>query len=116
MGRVPSTFVNHVCLCYHEARNVRHLIKDGYLDAEPFEALRALPTNPWKAWAAMEPLRVQARKAAFPSSAVGVFVERFSLSLRELVQLYENPHWRSGGYGGNPWAGVTAAVDELRCA
>ena len=54
-GQVPTgadleEFVSYLCLVYHEARNVRRLIKDGHLEAGPYEPLRRLPKNREEAW------------------------------------------------------------------
>jgi len=102
VDRYLASFIDHACLCYHEARNVWHLIKAGHVPPRPFELLRTLPTNTFDAWQAMAPLRSEAMASGTAHSASEIFTKRFGLSLDDLAQLYGNPNWRSGGYGGNP--------------
>ena len=116
MDRYLASFIDHACLCYDEARHVWHLIKAGHVPPGPFELLRTLPTNTFDAWQAMAPLRSEAMASGTAHSASEIFTKRFGLSLDDLAQLYGNPNWRSGGYGGNPWVQITAAVVELQSA
>ena len=60
MNQQLSNFVQYLCLCYHEARNVRHLVKAGHVPVHPFERLRGLPTNKTDAWNEMAPMRAEA--------------------------------------------------------
>jgi hypothetical protein len=111
---VVSQFVDYLCLLYHEARNVRHLIKRGYVEAARFQKLQSLPTKKFDAWVKLEPLRAKSSAANSASAAVEVFVQYFGLSIRDLAELFEDPHWKNSSSGGNAWAGITACVDHLK--
>ncbi|CAN5354548.1 hypothetical protein BH20ACT22_BH20ACT22_15240 [soil metagenome] len=106
-------FVDVLSLAYHEARNVRHLIKAGHLSPESFGRLRSLPTNRLEAWREIQSLREQAKKCTAIHEAAALFGEEFNITLSELVHLYRDPHWRGVAYGGNRWAGITAAIEEV---
>ena len=58
--------MQYLCLCYHEARNVRHLVKAGYVPPQLFERLRLLPTNKIEAWHALR--RSSPTPGGFPRS------------------------------------------------
>lgn len=105
--------MQYVCLCYHEARNVRHLVKAGHVPPRPFELLRALPTNKFEAWQAMAPIRAEAAELGTARAAADVFAVRFECPIELLIELYRNPHWRSSECGGNPWAEIAGAVCDL---
>jgi hypothetical protein len=109
-------FASYLCLVYHEARNVRHLIRDGYLESGPYLRVQSLPTNRNAAWGDMQVLRTQASGSGNAAEASDVFARRFRLTLEELVDLYEDRHWRDALYGGNRWSGITQSVLELRDA
>jgi hypothetical protein len=111
-----TDFIDYVCLAYHEARNVRHLIRSGHFEAGPFELVRSLPTNRDDAWRQLGPVRSTAASAGSSEGAVKAFSDKFGISLTDLVHLYENPHWRSSHYGGNAWAAITARIEDLRLA
>jgi len=96
-----SNFVQYLCLCYQEARNVRHLVKAGYLSPQPFERLLLLPTNKIEAWQELARLRAEAAELGTARAASNLFTARFECSAEELIELYRNPHWRSSAYGGN---------------
>lgn len=113
---ILEEFTDYVCLSYHEARNVRHLIKAGHVEAGPYELVRGLPTGRDEAWRSMTSIRVMARLADSAEDVVRIFRERFGLSLPELVDLYENPNWRSSDCGGNAWSRITARIEDLRTA
>jgi len=83
--------VDFLCLVYHEARNVRHLIKKSLIDGAPYKALVNLPTGRDEARAAMAPARREAARASSAESAARVFHRRFSRSLDELEELYRAP-------------------------
>jgi hypothetical protein len=109
-------FASDLCLVYHEARNVRHPIKDGCLEGASYERLRNLPTNRERAWEAMQDLRVQASLAESALAASRMFEQRFKIGLEPLLDLYKSECWGSSSYGGNPWVVITEAVMELRDA
>jgi len=116
-GADLDEFVSYLCLAYHEARNVRVLIKEGHLEARPYEALRRLPKNREEAWAAMQNLRMQASQSGSAAEASSLFALRFEFTLEELVGLYEDPHWECAAlFGGNRWSGITQSVMQLRDA
>ncbi len=106
-------FVDGLTLVYHEARNVRFLIKDG-LPAVGWENLISLPRNRVEAWKELQSVRQAARSRSSARKAVEVFQERFRSSLNELELLYRNPKWKhASAYGGHAWRGVTAVVFTL---
>jgi hypothetical protein len=105
--------VDLLCLVYHEARNVRHVIKKGLVGGEPYKALVNLPTNREEAWAAIEQVRREAVKAGSAGSAAAVFQRRFGRSLGDLEQLYRAPFWKNSAYGGNKWVPICSKVREL---
>src|SRR5687767_5603620 len=109
-------FVQYLCLCYHEARNVRHLVKAGYVPPQRFERLRILPTNKIEAWHAMAPIRAEAAELRTARAASDLFTVRFECPIEQLIELYQNEHWRSSAYGGNPWAEIAGAVCDLQRA
>lgn len=108
-----SSFVDYLCLVYHEARNVRHLIRSSLVEAGRYERLRALPTNRDEAWVSMGALRREAKAHGSAAGAVSVFLRRFGLSPDELLELYRSPHWKSAVIGGNRWAAIADAVVRL---
>lgn len=107
-------FVSFVSLSYHEARNVRHLIRGGFLDSAQYELIRSLPTNRAAAWAELQDLRKRASQSTSASAASEVFASRFQLTLEDLVDLFSNLSWRDAPYGGNQWREITQAVIALR--
>jgi hypothetical protein len=109
-------FVGYLCLVYHEGRNVRHLIKAGYLEVSPYERLRQLPNNREKAWEAIQGLRAQASSTGSVVRACRVFERRFDIALEPLAKLYEDEQWSDAPYGGNQWARITRTLIELRDA
>ena len=111
-----NQYVSYLCLVYHEARNVRHLVKAGHVDSEPYRQLwETLPTNRYKAWAALQPLCRDAIQRLGLSAHL-LFELRFRLSLGQLVELFDNPGWKHSPLGGNQWRDTTRAVAELRDA
>jgi hypothetical protein len=111
-----SAFVDYVTLTYHEARNVRHLIKDGHIDPRSYERLANLPRNREDAWRALQAFRSAARKASSARSAEAVFEERLGVGLEDLKVLFENQNWKHSKTGGNRWACITRGVINLRDA
>lgn len=56
-----TEYVSYVCLVSHEARNVRLLVKHGYLEREPYSRLcDSLATNRYEAWSQLQPVRAEA--------------------------------------------------------
>lgn len=111
-SRHLDAFVGWLSLAYHEARNVRHLIRGGHLTAERFDRLRSLPTNRDDAWRAIQPVRQAAIASGDIDEAVCVFVDEFRLNIAQLVGLYRSPNWKGAAFGGNKWADITAAIEE----
>lgn len=117
MNEDMRLFVDVLTLAFHEARNVRHLVKDGKLAKAPFRVLiDGLPTNKYEAWKALQPLRAQAVKAPSAASAEAVFCLRFGLSLEQLAELSSSPHWAGTARGGNQWVKIERAAIALRDA
>jgi hypothetical protein len=109
-------FVDYAALAYHEARNVRHLKKDGHIGLGKYERLIDLPKNREHAWGALQDSRIAAKKARSATAVEAVFQQRFGLGLEDLEALFENRHWRHSASGGNRWAGITRALIDLRDA
>src|ERR1700675_1481697 len=100
-------FADLVTLTFHEARNGRHLVRDGKLEKAQFRMLiDALPTGRDDAWRELQSLRAKAREAETAEAAEAVFRRRFKLSLEDLVQLFSSPHWAGSARGGNRWAEI----------
>lgn len=108
-GRL-ARLADYVSLAYHEARNVRHLIRAGAVDGEPWKYLVALPTNRQAAWKAFHGIRELARRADDVASMLQPFERRFHISLADLVTVYANEAWRNSPYGGNAWAAIASRV------
>ncbi|MDQ3986861.1 MAG: hypothetical protein M3280_10260 [Actinomycetota bacterium] len=109
-------FVDLVALTYHEARNVRHLVREGLLEPERYSTLMSLPTNKFKAWKDLSALREEASVQGDVQSALRVFSDRFDITLAELEILYKHEGWRNAQIGGNAWARIAAAVNDLATA
>jgi hypothetical protein len=109
-----AAYVSYICLVYHEARNVRHLIRGRHLDPGPYRRLcESLATNRYQAWAQLQPLRMRAVQEGWGGAHL-LFWAHFALSLEELEELYGDAHWKHASLGGNRWREVTHAVIELR--
>lgn len=105
---------DYTALVYHEARNVRHLIKAGCVFGAPWSPLTNLSTNRDMAWQQIQPTRKQARSLAKPSAVLDAFQARFGASLEELLVMYQNANWKHAkAYGGNAWAAITQHVISL---
>lgn len=115
-SQIVREFVDYVALLYHEARNVRHLIREGYLPPGRFTRLVGLPKNRSAAWEALQDLRTEAKQVDSASEAEAVFCRRLGVSLEDLVLLFQDRHWRHSSRGGNRWADVATAVSKLRDA
>jgi hypothetical protein len=103
-------FVDRLTLIYHEARNVRHLIRANHLPSAGWERLRSLPKSRSEAWTYLQSCRHQARQASSASGAAQVFERLLAVGLTGLLEMYENPQWHhTKGYGGNAWAQITRA-------
>ena len=103
-----------VALLHHEARNVRHLIKNNYLGKEPWLQVTALPNNRDEAWHHLAPLVIEAKTAETPERVVAVFEDRFKVSLDELAEMFADSNWRHAKYyGGNAWNTITRLVIAL---
>lgn len=111
-----SSFASYLSRVYHEARNVRFLIKKGFREAGPYERVRSLPENREAAWAEVQVFRLRASWSGTPAAACDLFARRFRLTLKELVELYEDEHWMDAPRGGNRWAEITRSVIKLRDA
>lgn len=112
-----ATFAELVALAYHEARNVRHLVRAGHLDKARYALLiSGMPTNRQEAWKALEPLRRQAATASSAREAETVFQRKFDLWLEDLVVISEDPHWSGTQRGGNRWAEIDRTLIVLRSA
>lgn len=108
-----ARFADYVALVYHEARNVRHLIRAGAAGSEDWKHLVALPVKRDSAWQALQEVRAQARLAKDVPAILQVFERRFHVSLSSLVTLYGNQAWRSQPYGGNAWERIAELVRRL---
>jgi atypical dual specificity phosphatase len=104
---------DYLTLVYHEARNVRHLIKANAIEQEPWKMLVALPVNRDMAWKQIQKSRATTREARTVTEILRVFEGRFKVSLDQLVLLYSNPAWRSGSFGGNAWKVIAQHVRDL---
>lgn len=112
-----AAFANYLALAYHEARNVRHLVKAGHLDRTSYRLLiDGLSTDRVEAWKQVQPLRRAAAGANSAQEAEGVFQRKFGTSLEQLVILSENVSWSGTQRGGNRWAHINLALLELRNA
>jgi hypothetical protein len=107
--------VDLICLVYHEARNVRHLVKSGRLhDAERYNGLiHGLAQNREDAWRQMDALRDRAVRTGSAAGAAAVFQRQYGLVLAELTDLYEKPFWKGSAYGGNAWGPISTKVRDL---
>jgi lipopolysaccharide biosynthesis protein len=108
-----NVFCDSIALIYHESRNVRHLLRKGLLNPEPWRFVVSLPTNRDDAWRDIAPLRNKAR-ALSVDDALDVFKTRFHVSLSDLSDMFANENWRHAAhYGGNAWAGITKLAVQL---
>lgn len=108
-----ETFVDFCSLCYHEARNVRFLIKKGFVNPDKFGLLRELPQDRYEAWHALQPIRLRAKRDETVVGTKRLFQERFRIGLSDLVILFQNQGWRHSSRGGNQWANIVSAVSDL---
>ena len=115
MWDVISCLSDIVSLLYHEGRNVRHLVRKGYIPkSSPFLALRdRLATSRREAWKQIQPLRRRAAKAESGTEVSRVFEREFGVTLADLGDLYGNSGWRGSGYGGNAWSPIVHMTIEV---
>ena len=105
---------DYLSLLYHEARNVRHLIKETYLPDSDWQKLVALPSNRSQAWKAIQKIRNQSKSSKTAGEARSVFQTRFDVGLDQLLVMFNNPNWKHAKwYGGNAWANVAKLVIDL---
>ena len=116
MQRLIPTFADVLSVLYHEGRNVRHLAKNRQMDVDPIylSLSERLATNRYQAWAQIQSIRRRAAESVSGESAEQVFIQHFSLSLDDLVVLYEHPGWKGSAYGGNAWFSIAKMATELR--
>ena len=114
-----TSFVDYVALAYHEARNVRELVKAKCIPREPYRFLiDFLAKNRERAWKDIQ----SCRRDALTGDSIGAVCESFEksygLTLEELVTMFELPYWKHNAprYGGNAWIEITKAVRRLQCA
>jgi hypothetical protein len=107
-------FASYVALLYHEARNVRHLVLGGVVKVDRYRKLISLPKNKEEAWKQLQSVRLRAEEASSAEEVSEIFQKHFSLTLREIVELSENRHWRGHLYGGNRWSAIGRVVIELK--
>lgn len=108
---------NAAALLYHEARNVRHLVNKGYIDKDPWRVLVSLPVNRDSAWQQVSTLRDKAKRAQTVTKALGVFEQRFRVSISDLRGMFGNKNWRHKRmYGGNAWESIADLTMRLAAA
>jgi len=105
-----------LCLVYHEARNVRHLVRDGHItDKTPYRMLiDGLSRNPYNAWKQLQKSRKKAVQCRTAGHAEAIFSTRFKLSLKDLRSLFTHHAWKHSRLGGNKWVIITERVIRLR--
>lgn len=109
-----ALFIAYVSLLYHEARNVRFLIREGHFQKGEFPVLVSLPTNRDKAWIAMAEVRRDSAAAATIGGAVQYFEDYFRVSLEQLAVLFAHGGWKHSQIGGNAWGRIAEPILELR--
>jgi hypothetical protein len=117
MAVILEDLVDMICLVYHEARNIRHPVREHKVsNSNSYAKLINLPKNRDKAWDQMGVIRDRAVRARTPDGAAAFFERQFALDLADLVDLYEKPFWKHSAYGGHRWAPITTKVRDLACA
>ncbi len=118
MTRSQSTeikFEDYVALMYHEARNVRHLIRDGHFSGNGWEAITFLPTNRTEAWKEISQFIDSLEETEDITVLLERFESHFRKSIDELGSMFANPKWKHAqSYGGNAWARIATKVCTLR--
>jgi hypothetical protein len=109
-----SELSDYLSLLYHEARNVRHLIKKAFLPDSDWQKLVTLPKNRSRAWKVIQKPRSQSKNSKTAQEACSVFQTRFDVGLDQLLVMFNNPNWKHARlYGGNAWANVAKHVIDL---
>ena len=107
-------YVDGLTLVYHEARNVRFLIKEGYIERDGWERLTSLPRNRIEAWRDLQQMRRAGRSCSKASSAAELFAAHFSQSIIVVQRMYENSNWKdAAAVGGHAWRKVANSVSSL---
>jgi hypothetical protein len=107
---------NLVCLLYHEARYLRRSIQAGKLLKHPkYNRICSLPRDRYEAWRELSEVRKRASEAQTAEDLASVYQKAYSLTLKNLCNLYGKPIWVSG-VGGSNWAKICEAVYELLMA
>lgn len=111
-------YTDGLTLVYHEARHVRFLIRDRYLDPAGWDSFVSfLARGRVEAWKQIQPFREASYRKLTVVDATLVFSQRFGRDLPDLLALYGNPGWKhSSAYGGNAWRDVTQLVIDLEKA
>jgi hypothetical protein len=110
-------FADYVALAFHEARNVRHLVKDGKIERAKYHLLiDGLSGSRIEAWKQIQPLRNEATQAQCACDVEAIFIRKYSLTLEDLTDLSMHSGWRDSPYGGNKWVDIDRALIELRTA
>jgi hypothetical protein len=111
-----GSFADVLALAYHEARNVRHLIRAGAIGRDRYKTLLdSLPTNRDAAWQTIQSTRDKARRSSTAAAALSAFSGRFRLTLADLDDLFSNPAWRdfAPAYGGNAWRAIVGDLQHV---
>jgi hypothetical protein len=96
-----------VTLIYHEARNVRHLLRQQILFEHEWRFLVSLPTKREDAWRRLSAIRDEAYKQSSVDGIFNIYERHFHVSLSDLREMFGNDNWRHAkSYGGNAWAGI----------
>ena len=106
--------VDLICLLFHEARNVRHPIKDGKLSKDQrYIKLLNLHHGRDEAWIQMSKIREKASTFKNTNEIVILFQKNYGIKINELLDLFNEPCWRNTQYGGNKWAPICSKIIEL---
>jgi hypothetical protein len=110
-------FSDLLALIYHEARNVRHLVRQGLIPEQEWRSLISLPANRIEAWKRVSQLRDAAYAQASPDGVLKLFQNQFHVCLYDIRKMFANDNWRHAkAYGGNAWAGITDFAIALAAA
>jgi hypothetical protein len=102
-----------VGLLYHEARYLRRSIKAGKLPKHPkYDRICSIPGDRYEAWKELSGVRKQAGEAQTAEELALIYQRAYSLTLKNLCDLFQKPIWVSG-VGGSSWARICKAVGEL---
>jgi hypothetical protein len=109
-----ASFASYVCLLYHEARNVRHLITAGVLGGEQSVYLLHLRGIGRQRGRSFNNCAIGVSSRERAGAACDLFAHGFQLSLEDLVDLFGHGGWRHSAYGGNRWHCIARCVLALR--